>query len=180
MSDLVKQVEEASRGKFTGWGLVELAGFFVGAANPPLGLAMFVGAMVAEVSAQNQNLNETRMPDSWLQEVADSTAVSKKGMAYLAKCVQKNGFVSAKQAVKWVEIERQNAIELQQHSDKTSGLTSPGAVSLLTRARKECSGYLDVASLTKAIDSLSSMEKLAGLATDASKIVAKAASMLKK
>ncbi|HAT2580745.1 TPA: hypothetical protein I8273_004807 [Aeromonas hydrophila] len=180
MSNLIKKVEESNRDDFSCWRFLELAGYGVCLVNVPLGATMALGALVADVVAHHKKLSEERMPDEWLQEVADSQRVSKRGLAHLAKCVQNNGFVSVRDAIRWIEIEGQEDSDKKNGEEKKDLLAAPGAVSLLTRAGRECGNYLDVVSLKRAMEALSSVRELAGVASEASAMVTKAASFLKR
>lgn len=184
MSDLIKKVEEASKERFSAWRFVELAGFGVGVANLPLGIAMIIGSTVAEVLSHKRQLSETKMSDEWLKEVAESQYVSPSGLAFLAKCVEKNGFVSAKDAVSWVELERKLEIDRQAAQKKTEDLASPGARALLERARKECVGLVDPVSLKQALDAIPTIRDAASNMADvvmneAGGLLSKAATVLK-
>lgn len=179
MDNLVKQVESASREGFSGWKLLELAGMGVCLANPLAGLTLMVGSAVASAMEHNQKLSETRMPDEWLKEISDSENVSKKGLAHLASCLEKKGYVSAKDALRWVEMERQYVAEQQVVVKKVSSMNSSGARALLNRASRECEGLFSVNALKSALDMLPNAKTLASAVTDAGAAVGKVTSFLK-
>lgn len=178
--NLVKAVEDSSIEGFSGWRFLELAGYGVGAANLPLGLVMVIGATVAESLAHSRKLSETKMPDTWIQEVADNPHVSKKGLAHLARCIEKNGFVTAKDAVRWTEIERTEEGQREKILDRAEHISSPGALSLLKRADRECGEMLGDGFLRRATEALPTVKDIANLASDASGLFSKATGLFRR
>jgi hypothetical protein len=90
------------------------------------------------------------MPDEWLQQVAESKEASREGLAFLAKCISKDGVVTVWQAAQWAEIEekQQARVEVQRASQ------APGASALLARAQSECGSLLSTQILDSALDSI--------------------------
>ncbi|TBW57381.1 hypothetical protein EZI54_06910 [Marinobacter halodurans] len=139
----------------TAWGFLELLGIGVGAANLPLGLMMIVGSYVAQAVTYKQRQSEVVMPDSWLQQVSDSPEVSRKGLAHLAKCLDRKGFVSVKDAVVWAEIEKTEADKERRQKDRQGRLEGSGAAALLSRAQRDCSSLLGDINVDAALASVS-------------------------
>ena len=81
--------------------------------------------------------------DGWLKEVSNTEHVSVKGLAHLARCIEKKGYVCVSDAVQWVEIEKAESIAANAKYKREQGALAPGASALLERAQNECSGLFD-------------------------------------
>lgn len=161
---LVEKVESASADGFSVWSLLELAGYGIGIATSlPLGVTIAAGAIIADLVSKQVKLSETRMPDDWLKDVAECKQVSSDGLAHLAKCVERKGFVSAKDALIWIRIERDKELAAKEREEKAERLASSGAVALLERASKECTGLFDAESLKRAMDKLPTVKDVGDL-----------------
>lgn len=144
------------------WKFLEVLGYGVGVANLPVGLALVVGSMLAESASKHQRRSETPMPDSWLEEISDSEGVSEKGLAFLAKTLDKKGFVSVSDAVKWVEIEKRESQKIRAKQQRDNNLAQTGAQALMARAKHDCRGLLDFDSAIKGMKG--SVESVRGFA----------------
>lgn len=78
----------------------------------PVSLSLMAGGFICNAVSENKNLNTTSMPDEWLVKVSESKQVSKKGLGYLAKKVEKKGFVSVKEAIEFLDIEKKHEARL--------------------------------------------------------------------
>jgi hypothetical protein len=74
------------------------------------------------------------MPDEWLGLVAEHHELSREGIAELGRLVQKQGYVSLAQAIKWAEKESEKQRKMQ-------ALKEEGAQRLLARAAEQRDSY---------------------------------------
>jgi hypothetical protein len=143
------------------WALLDGLAMFVSMANLPLGIVLMltgvVGGVVEGSAAGVRNLSESKMPDEWLGQVALANGISQEGLAFLARCVAKNGCVTVADALEWCDIEEDQAKKKAQLADNET----LGAVALLQRARSECGALLEPSALDRAVDALKSVSKAA-------------------
>ena len=116
--------------------------------NPPLGIVLGLATMVNSsldtTSKNKRNLSDARMPDSWLKEVADSDFLSDEGLKYLTNILNKKGYVSVEDALRYVEIENEIAKKNQKLKEKEKLLENEGALSILKKAESKFgTEYLD-------------------------------------
>lgn len=130
-----------------GWGALEALGGLVCVANLPAGLLMGLSGAVAEKREQKS----VAMPDEWLDQVARTPDVSKQGLAHLARCLAQQGFVSVADAVRWLELERQEQENQKRLKAVEQGQRAPGAKALLLRAQAQCGTLLDPSLTDKAL-----------------------------
>jgi hypothetical protein len=154
MSDPRQTIEEHSSrvDSFGGWG--ELALLAIGTANIPLGLMLCVGMQAHDAVRNHKSDIETPMPDEWLQEASESPDVSSKGLAHLAKCLDRQGFVSVRDAKEWAKIEENEAKAKADKEDRHSRLQGDGAKALLLRAKRECPSLLSNLDFDRALDGI--------------------------
>lgn len=159
LDSLTKTInKESSRGG-EGWGFLELLGIGVGAANLPLGALLIVGSYVGAAASSSKHKSETVMPDDWLQKVSDSPEASKRGLAFLAKRLDKKGFITVKDAEEWANIEKSEALKKEAKKAREEGIQTTGAQALLARAEKECSGLLGNLNMDSAMKSITDAAK---------------------
>jgi hypothetical protein len=130
-------------------------GFGVAMFNLPVALLIITGGELLSILEKNSNLNESRMSDEWLEQVSESKNVSQEGLAFLAKKLSKQGFVSGTDAKKWLEIERKEAEKLAVRKNTNDSKNNKGATALLTRAKKECGVLVDLDLLSSGLDLVS-------------------------
>lgn len=70
--------------------------------------------------------------------------MSKNGLAHLAKCLDKKGFVSVSDALEWARIEQAEAEAASKRQQRTEKLEGEGAKALLSRAKRECPTLFDL------------------------------------
>jgi hypothetical protein len=116
--------------------------------NPPvgivLGLATVANKNVNKTDKTKQALSESKMPDSWLKEVAESDFLSDEGLKYLTSILNKKGYISVEEGIRYVAIENKIAQEEQKEKEKEKLLGNEGALSLLKKAETKFGGeYLN-------------------------------------
>lgn len=93
------------------------------------------------------HLKTVPMPDEWVDGVSQLPSISRQGLELLAEAIQKKGWVSIAEAIKFAEIEEQCAAEIskteQAKTEKEKAEQSPGAIKLLARAEQELPGTID-------------------------------------
>lgn len=125
---------------------IALATVFI---NPPVGIVIGLAAMVnsslkenQKEKNNNQKLKTNKMPDEWLQEVAQSEFVSDIGLKFLTDKIQKNGFISVSDALEYIDIENENLLKVKK--DKEIVNKGDGAMAILKKAELRLgSGYLN-------------------------------------
>lgn len=143
MSDknsLVKVVEEkeSRHSGSAALALIEFVGIGACVFNPVIGFGLAASAMAMQAYEKKQSLDECRMPDEWLVSVSKSNDISKEGISYLAKCIEKKGYVSVSDALNWVEIEKKMDGRAALKSTIDDGKSQVGAGMILNRAINEC------------------------------------------
>ncbi len=141
--------------------MIALATTFI---NPPigiaLGLATMVGSGLEESSKNKKKLSERRMPDSWLKEVSESNILTDEGLAFLTKCINKKGYVSIEDALKYIDLENELAKKVAREKEKKALLQNDGVVSILKQAENRLgNNYLNDISKNIIDESLSSINK---------------------
>lgn len=134
-----------------GWGALEALGGLVCVANLPAGLLMGLSGAVGGAVAEKREQKSVAMPDEWLDQVARTPDVSKQGVAHLARCLAQQGFVSVADAVRWLELERQEQENQKRLKAVEQGQRAPGAKALLLRAQAQCGTLLDPSLTDKAL-----------------------------
>lgn len=97
----------------------------------PVSLSLMAGGFIYSALEKNKNLNETSMPDEWLILVSESDGVSKKGIAYLARKAQKKGFISVKEAITFLEIEKSQ--EIKKNITRENKITKEGLLKIIEK-----------------------------------------------
>lgn len=131
----IRKAVAASDGKLSPWGLLEFFGYGVCLISFPAGLLIGLGAIVAGAIENRTNLSEEKMPDEWLEEVSNAPGITDKGLKYLAGSIKKKGFVSAKDAIRFIEIEKEEADKQRKKTEKEELASKSGAQKLLDRAK---------------------------------------------
>lgn len=140
---VVNAVESSQSGSW-GWRLLELAGVGVSVLSLPAGLIIGATAIVADTVQQRRSLRDERMPDEWLEAVAEAPSVSSEGLTWLAQALKRQGFVSAADASEFLDIERRAAEQLKKQNDAARTTALSGAQKLLTRASIQCRDSVDI------------------------------------
>lgn len=97
----------------------------------PVSLSLMAGGFIYSALEKNKNLNETSMPDEWLMLVSESDVVSKKGIAYLARKAEKKGFISIKEAIIFLEIEKSQ--EIKKNITRENKITKEGLLKIIEK-----------------------------------------------
>ena len=124
--------------------LGHIIGFGVAMVNLPVALLILTGGELLSFIEKESNLNETRMSDEWLEQVSNTKDVSQEGLAFLAKKLSKQGYISGNDAKEWLKIEEKEAEKKDIKKKINYNKNNKGAVSLLERAKKECGAMVDV------------------------------------
>lgn len=146
-----KAIDSHDPGSDAGWAFLEVLGYGVGVANLPLGIALVVGASLADTITHNRKRSKTPMPDDWLKEVSESSDVSEKGLSYLAKALKKKGYVSVADAVTWAQIEKVETEKVKAKAERENSLAASGAQALMARASSQCVDFLDAGAALNAV-----------------------------
>jgi len=148
------------------WRWMATLSALVSAVNLPLGLLGLLVAGISEATTKHKDLAQARMPDQWLQEAANAPDLSKQGLAFLAKRLADKGYVSVSDAMDWLAIEEQVAAEQKAHRERAAVATSPGAMLLLERARRDCADLLEPGILDRAFGAMeAAMKRAPGVLT---------------
>lgn len=123
----------------------------IGLFNLPIGLLIVVSGTVYDAIETKKNMDEPIL-DEWLKMVSDYKEASPEGLAFLAKQLSKKGYVSIGDAADWVDIERKEQEKKELKNAITDSSRFPGAVSLLSRVKKECGVLVNFDAITKAFD----------------------------
>lgn len=178
MSDknsLVKIVEdkESKHSGSAALAIIEFVGIGACVFNPVIGFGLAVSAMAMQAYEKKQSLDECRMPDDWLVSVSKSGDISKEGISYLAKCIDKKGYVSVSDALNWVEIEKKVDGKAVLKNTIDDGRSQVGASMILNRAVNEC-GFKKTIAIGKEFvsDSIDVIgEKAGGLINEAASFI---------
>jgi hypothetical protein len=104
----------------------------------PLAFSLLLGGaafdIIYRIVGRSIKIHETRMPDEWLGLVAEHHELSREGIAELSHLVQRQGYVSLAQAIKWAEKEGEKQRKLE-------ALREEGARKLLERAAEQAGSY---------------------------------------
>ena len=104
----------------------------------PSSLVYMVGVVVKQSLEDRRDLETSLMPDEWLDYVAKTFVFSKAGLMFLIRRLENQGHVSIQDALEWVVMERQAALEyVQAPTDKFSRRYAPGATALFKRLHRE-------------------------------------------
>jgi hypothetical protein len=122
--------------------------------NIPAALALGAVGLGAQALANRQNLSSHPMPDQWLKEVAQWDGMSAKGLAFLSNKVAKQGFVTAQDALDWIQIEERISDRLHKKLTHERNLHSQGAVAILERAKNECPSLIDLPAIGARLQNL--------------------------
>lgn len=126
------------------WGLADLGLLGLSVANLPLAMFLGVALAVREAGDDSRKRAKTPMPDDWLAQASESPEVSQKGLAHLAKCLDKKAYVSVSDALEWARIEQAEAEATAKRQQRTEKLEGEGAKALLSRAKRECPTLFDL------------------------------------
>ncbi|AXH59975.1 hypothetical protein [Pseudomonas amygdali] len=183
VSEVITAVEKAESSSNTGgewWGhlILEVTTLGIGAAvmstaaAPIVIPAAILIATVAIFSTSGSNEAEVKkmhMPDEWLAQVSDSQEASREGLAFLAKLLSKQGFITVGQAEEWVKLEhkiatrraeeaekarRKQADRDDKSREKAQQLQSAGAKALLARAQTEIPSLVNLDDISLALKTL--------------------------
>ncbi len=152
-------VKHSDKPSTLGWGSLEVLGGAVSLVNLPLGLLLGLSGAVGAAMSDRKALDQARMSDEWLSQVAQSKDVSKEGLALLARALADQGFVTVADAVRWVELEKSIAERQARQEEAAAAKREPGASALLDRARLECADLLESSVLDKAVSLVRSVGK---------------------
>lgn len=130
-------------------------GYTVMMFNFPVGLLIVTGGELMSMMEKNSNLNNSRMSDEWLEEVSNSKDASQEGLAYLAKKLSKQGYITGSNAKDWLDIETKEAEKLATKKRVKKLEHNKGATALLTRAKKECGSMVDTDLISSGLDLVS-------------------------
>lgn len=119
--------------------------------NLPLAIGLLTIGEIAGAVESKTNLLKTTMSDEWLAEVSKSD-VSQEGLAFLAKKLSSQGYVSVQDAADWMEIENVEAKKRETAQKIQETQKHPGASALLERAKRECGSMLNPDIFTKGLD----------------------------
>lgn len=153
MTDLIDRIANQGRSSDSFGPTAELALLVVGTANLPLGLILMVG-MYAQQCITGNSARDTPMPDDWLKQASESPDVSPKGLAHLARCLEKRGFVSVTDARAWARIEEAEARKREAERKRVAGVEGDGAQALLQRAKRECPSILAGLDMSQVMDNI--------------------------
>jgi hypothetical protein len=131
--------------------LVAMSLLFV---NIPAALVIGTTCLGIKIIEDKIDIAKHPMPDVWLQQVSDWEGISPEGLAYLTKCLAKQGHITAKEALDWMAMEEKITRKAQELATRQATLQGQGAVSLLTRAKRECPRLIDLTELTNRIQAL--------------------------
>lgn len=148
INEVKKQIDQQSTNS---WALLSNIGPIVAAFNLPLAITFLTIGEIAGAVESKTNLQKTTMSDDWLTEVSKSD-VSQEGLAFLAKKLSMQGFVSVQDAADWMEIENVEAKKRETAQKIYETKKHPGASALLERAKRECGSMLNPDIFTKGLD----------------------------
>lgn len=107
-------------------------------AAAPISFPLALGIMIYDMyEAEKGNKEELKkpVPDSWLEKIANDETLSDEGLKFLAKKLEKQGFVSIEDSYKWIQIEEDIAKKKLEDLNKEINLNKTGAISLLNRVK---------------------------------------------
>lgn len=183
VTEVINTTEKAKSTSNTGgewWGhlIFEVTTLGIGAAvmstaaAPIVIPAAILIATVAIFSTSGSNETEAKkkhMPDEWLAQVSDSPEASREGLAFLAKHLSKQGFITVGQAEEWVKLEHKIATRKSEEAEKArrkqadrddksrekaQQLQSAGAKALLARAEAEIPSLVNLDDISLALKTL--------------------------
>lgn len=112
------------------WGKVALNALTI----PLLGFDVDVG--------DSSQLDKVQIDDEWLGAVAGLPRVSKKGLRHLSDAIADKGWVSVREAMRFVEIEQKVQAAQMAEAEAEERRSSAGAAMLLARAERELPGTI--------------------------------------
>jgi len=183
VTEVINATEKANSARNTGgewWGylIFEVTTLGIGAAvmstaaAPIVIPAAILIATVAIFSTSGSNEAEAKkkhMPDEWLAQVSDSSEASREGLAFLAKHLSRQGYITVGQAEEWVKQEHKIATRKAEEAEKTrrkqadrdgksrekaQQLQSAGAKALLARAQTEIPSLVNLDDISLALKTL--------------------------
>lgn len=149
INEVKKQIKSTSVSNK--WTLMANFGPYFAVFNLPLAIAILSIGEIAGAIESKTNLSQTAMSDEWLAEVSKND-VSQEGLAFLAKKLSSQGYVSVQDAADWMEIEEVEAKKRETAQKIQETQKHPGASALLERAKRECGSMLTPDILTKGLD----------------------------
>ena len=126
--------------------LVEI-GPFLAIANLPLSILVTSLAAFTSAATSNKNFNTQPMPDIWLKKVSEVDSVTDSGLNFLATCIEKKGYVSINEAIKFIEKENKEAKRKEDLSNESNSnfkqSLNEGALSLINKAKERKTSMFD-------------------------------------
>ena len=143
-----------------------IAPFFI-LVNPPLVIVLTICCEVVACYKRKGSLDEAKMPDSWLKNVAQSEKISKEGLEFLGNKLSKNGFISVSDSIKFLDLEQTIAENIKDKEIKDSSLKNEGAILLLNKANSVCGDIFQttLSTFTKSMSTVSELGNKALKAT---------------
>lgn len=140
-----REKQKNSKGT-TIWNVMSDFGPIIAIVNFPVAVSVSLLGFVVTAIEEKSALKEIKMPDSLLKELSKQENISKTGLAFLANKIGDKGFVSAADAIEFLEIEqkeKQKATELElKKIMKEKAEEDEGALSIINRAKDECGNLL--------------------------------------
>lgn len=87
-------------------------------------------------------LDSVPMDDEWLGAVSGLPTISKQGLRFLSDAVAAKGWVSVREAVRFIEIEQKAASLQKEKAEGEERRTNVGTAMLLARAERELPGTI--------------------------------------
>lgn len=126
-----REVDAAGRSLvFTNWEKVALNALTI----PLLGMPVDV--------SDSSRQDETAIGDEWLGAVAGLPTVSSKGLRYLSDALAAKGWVSVREATRFIEIEKAAAAKVRAVEEAHEQRSNVGAAILLARADRDLPGTI--------------------------------------
>lgn len=118
LQDMVKNKEESAKKGISVGSVLESISPFLIIINLPLAITAGATGIALEAIKKNKNLKTTKMPDEWLEKVAQSSTVSEKGLKFLRKRINDNNFITVSEALTFLDIENEHEALLNKQNEK--------------------------------------------------------------
>lgn len=103
------------------WKALEAASPFLTMVNLPVAVIAGVVGIAGDSLSKGKELDNKRMPDSWLHKVAKART-SEEGLFFLSQALKTKGYVSVSEAFTFLEIEKKyNHVAEDKETDKGNG-----------------------------------------------------------